>query len=168
MIFFIGLFIWSIPIPDHGPDSGPRPQQISQRRCYAHKALFHMGDARSLAPNSDPHACKQFRFLRLGGRDASEGVGGGFLNFVNSFAFFRSKPVPFLKIGAFAMQSDISDDPRSRSPRGSLSATTLELPGRGEGRIQDEWPPRIPADYAVRPNAWLTQRRALPVAAPAA
>ena len=86
---------------------------------------------------------------------------GRFLNFVNSFGFFRSKPVPFLKIGAFAMQSDISDDPRSRSPRGSLSATTLELPGLREGRIQDEWPPRIPADYAVRPNA-------LPVAAPAA
>ena len=132
------------------------------------RCMFRMGDARSLAPNSDPHACKQFRFLRLGGRDASEGVGGRFLNFVNSVGFFRSKPVPFLKIGAFAMQSYISDDPRSRSPRGSLSATTLELPGPGEGRIQDEWPPRIPADYAVRPNAWLTQRRALPVAAPAA
>ena len=149
------------------PDSGPRPQQISQRRCYAHKALFHMGDARSLAPNSDPHVCKRFRFLRLGGRMHPK-VGGRCLNVANSFAFFRSKPVPFLKIGAFAMQSDISNDPRSRSPRGSLSATTLELPGLREGRIQDEWPPRTSADCVVRPNAWLTQRRALPVAAPAA
>ena len=132
------------------------------------RCIFRMGDARSLAPNSDPHACKSISLPSAWRANASEGVGGRFLNFVNSFGFFRSKPVPFLKIGAFAMQSDISDDPRSRSPRGSLSATTLELPGPGEGRIQDEWPPRTPADCAVRPNAWLTQRRALPVAAPAA
>ena len=81
---------------------------------------------------------------------------------------FQIKARAFSQIGAFGMHSEISDDPRSRSPRGSLSATTLELPGRGEGRIQDEWPPRTPADCVVRPNAWLTQRRALPVAAPAA
>ena len=83
--------------------------------------------------------------------------------------FFQIKARTFSQIGVLAMQSDISSDPRSRSPRGTLSATTLELPGRGEGQIQDDWPPRTPADCGeVRPNAWLTQRRTLPVAAPAA
>ena len=65
---------------------------------HAHKALFHMGDARSLAPNSDPHVCKRFRFLRLGGRMHPR-VSGRFLSFVNSFVFFRSKPAPFLRLG---------------------------------------------------------------------
>ena len=58
---------------------------------HAHKALFHMGDARSLAPNSDPHVCKRFRFLRLGGRMHPR-VGGRFLSFVNSFAFSDQSP----------------------------------------------------------------------------
>jgi len=46
----------------------------------AHKALFHMGDARGLAPNSDPHVCKRFRFLWLGGQ-LHPGVGGRLLSF---------------------------------------------------------------------------------------
>ena len=141
----------------------------SRNGCTAcARGIFPYGRCQKLSSKFGPSCLQAISLPSAWRANTSEGVGGRFLNFVNSFGFFRSKPVPFLKIGAFAMQSDISDDPRSRSPRGSLSATTLELPGRGEGRIQDEWPPRIPADYAVRPNAWLTQRRALPVAAPAA
>ena len=64
---------------------------------HAHKALFHMGDARGLAPNSDPHVCKRFRFLRLGVRMHPE-VSGRFVNVANSFVFFRSKPVLFLRL----------------------------------------------------------------------
>jgi hypothetical protein len=121
---------------------------------------FPYGRCRKLSSKSGLACLQTISLPSAWWADASEGRWSVFER-CKQLRLFQIKARAFSQIRAFGMQSEISDDPRSRSPRGSLSAATLELPGPGEGRIQHEWPPRTSADCVVCPNA-------LPVAAPAA
>ena len=58
------------------------------------RCMFRMGDARTLYSSKFGPSCLQAISLPSAWRaNTSEGVGGRFLNFVNSFGFFRSKGI---------------------------------------------------------------------------